>query len=92
MIFGGVDSGWLREWILSDFSSDFGSFLASKIDEKRDRFRVCFLNGSKTGLSGLMGGTGDPDPPQDTISVLLDSRTGLQYPKGTGTEERRNCC
>ena len=29
---------------------------------------------------------GDPRPPQDTINgVLLDSRTGVQYPKGTVT-------
>ena len=39
VIFWGLVSGWLREWILSDFGMDFGSILASKIDEKRDRFR-----------------------------------------------------
>ena len=39
VIFGELVSGWLREWILSDFGMDFGSILASKIDEKRDRFR-----------------------------------------------------
>ena len=35
----GLVSGWLREWILSDFGMDLGGLLASKIDEKRDRFR-----------------------------------------------------
>ena len=39
VIFGRLVSGWLREWILSDFGMDFGSTLASNIDEKRDRFR-----------------------------------------------------
>ena len=39
VIFLGLVSGWLREWILSDFGMDLGSLLASKIDEKRDRFR-----------------------------------------------------
>jgi len=39
VVFGGLVSGWLWEWILSDFGMDFGSILASKIDEKRDRFR-----------------------------------------------------
>ena len=32
-IFGGLVSGWLREWILSDFVIDLGSLLASKIDK-----------------------------------------------------------
>ena len=34
--FWGLVSGWLWEWILSDFGMDFGSIVASKIDEKRD--------------------------------------------------------
>ena len=44
-IFWGLVSGWLREWILSDFWMDLGTLLASKIDEKRDGFRKGFLNG-----------------------------------------------
>ena len=39
VIFWEFVSGWLRGWILSDFGMDFGSLLASEIDEKRDRFR-----------------------------------------------------
>ena len=30
VIFGGLVSGWLQEWILSDFGMDFGSILALK--------------------------------------------------------------
>ena len=53
IIFGGLVSGWLREWILSDFWMDFGSLLAAKIDEKRDRFPELFLDGLKVGLTHL---------------------------------------
>ena len=40
VVLWGSVSGWLWEWFFSDFGMDFGSLLASKIDEKRDRFRV----------------------------------------------------
>ena len=39
VVYWGSVSGWLWESIFSDFGMDFGSILASKIDEQRDRFR-----------------------------------------------------
>ena len=39
VVLGGSVSGWLWEWIFSDFGMDFGSVLVSKVDEKRDSFR-----------------------------------------------------
>ena len=43
VVYWGSVSGWLWEWIFNVFGMDFGSILASKIDEKRDRFRESFL-------------------------------------------------
>jgi len=63
VIVGGLVSGWLREWILSDFGMDFGSISASKIDEKRDRFREWFLNGGAVRCDARVharGGAGRP--------------------------------
>ena len=34
VIFGGLVSGWLREWILSDFGSILRVILGAKINEK----------------------------------------------------------
>ena len=52
----------------------------------------CFLERSKSGLGSLMNGTlgifRSRPPAQDTINgILLDSRTGVQYPKGTVTRD-----
>ena len=40
VVFWDSVSGWLWEWVFSDFGMDFGITLASEMDEKRDRFRV----------------------------------------------------
>ena len=55
--FWGLVSGWLREWILSDLWLEFGSILASEIDEQRKQFREFFLKGLKRGRppSGRQG-------------------------------------
>ena len=39
VVLWGSVSGWLWEWIFSDFRMDVGIILASEIDEQRDRFR-----------------------------------------------------
>ena len=57
VVFWDSVSGCLWEWILSDFGMDFGSILASKIDEQRYQFRDLFLNGLKIGLGNLIGRT-----------------------------------
>ena len=89
LVFLGLVSGWLWGLNFCGFGMDFGSILASKIDEKSDRFRDRFLNGLKSGLRSLGERSRSSDPsPKDTINgVLLDSRTGVQYPKGTVTRD-----
>ena len=38
LLFWGLVSGWLWEWIFSGLGMDLGSILAPKINKKRDRF------------------------------------------------------
>ena len=46
-IFGGLVSGWLQEWILSDLGMDLGSLLASEIDKNGIDFGSHFWTAEK---------------------------------------------